>query len=317
MTKIHDISFRLGIDLGGTKTEIAAFDFSGIEIYRKRVLTPQHDYDANIRSIRDLVIEIEQKFGKNYTIGIGIPGCISQKTGLIKGANSTWLIGKALDKDLANAIGKPVRLANDANCFALSEMMALTERVDEIEGPYEDIQSVFGVILGTGVGGGLVLNGQAIHGANGIAGEWGHNPLPEREIDSLPAPDCYCGRSGCIETYLSGPAVTQQYKNLTGKTAQATEIADLADQGDVPALKIITLYETRLARALGSIINVYDPQVIVLGGGLSKINRLYRTIPEQWGQYVFSDFVETQLLPPHHGDSSGIRGAAWLWPQNT
>ncbi|MTI08810.1 ROK family protein [Rhodospirillaceae bacterium RKSG073] len=286
-----------------------------MEIYRKRVPTPQQDYNANIENIHNLIIEVEQKYSKNYTIGMGIPGCISQKTGLIKGANSTWLIGKALDKDLSKVIGKPVRLANDANCFALSEMIALKERKNELITTYKNIQSVFGVILGTGVGGGLVMNGQAIHGANGIAGEWGHNPLPERDIDSLPAPDCYCGRKGCIETYLSGPALSKQYKELTGKIAQATEIADLADNGDELALKIMTVYETRLARALGSIINVYDPQVIVLGGGLSKINRLYRTIPEQWGKYVFSDFVETQLLPPHHGDSSGIRGAAWLWPR--
>jgi len=280
---------RIGIDLGGTKIEVLALDRSGREIFRKRVPTPRGDYAATISAVQQLV----QQIGEG-TVGIGIPGAESR--GLIKNANSTWLIGKPLAKDLEAALGRPVRLENDANCFALSEAT---------DGAGKGAAVVFGVILGTGVGGGIVVDGKVIRGVNAIAGEWGHNPLPAPTAADLPHPDCYCDRKGCIETYLSGPGLSNDHERVTGER--------LAPEQVVLREETMKRYEERLAKALAGVINVLDPDVIVLGGGMSKVSRLYTEVPRLWGRHVFSDRVATKLLPPVHGDSSGVRGAAWLW----
>jgi len=294
-------SLRIGIDLGGTKTEAVALDrASGAERARRRVPTERGSYDGTIRTIVDLISALESELGQAGSVGIGIPGTISPKTGLVKNANSTWLIGKPFDRDLAAALGRPVRLANDADCFALSEAS---------DGVGMGAPSVFGVILGTGVGGGIVINGRPVAGPNSIAGEWGHNPLPWPEADELPGHYCYCGKNGCIETFLSGPALEREY----GEGIAVPEIARLAAEGDDKAEGVLARYEDRLARALASVINVLDPHVIVLGGGLGNLDRLYQNVPRLWGEYVFSDSVETRLVKPMHGDSSGVRGAAWLW----
>jgi len=273
------MSSRIGIDLGGTKIELIALDDAGREVFRKRIPTPQGDYEATVRSVSDLVLEVDFSFKKTSTVGIGIPGALSRVTGLVKNANSTCLIGHDLKGDLEKALGREVRVENDANCFALSEA---------VDGAGKGAKLVFGVILGTGVGGGVVVNGEVLVGPNAIAGEWGHNPLPLPSKEDLPLPDCYCGRKGCIEAYLSGPALAKDGENLDR-------------------------YEERLARALAGVINVLDPDVIVLGGGISNVPRLYANVPVLWRQHVFSDRVATRLAPPVHGDSSGVRGAAWLW----
>jgi fructokinase len=286
------MSLRVGIDLGGTKIEALALDASGREIFRKRVPSPRGDYAATIAAVASLVKEIGPG-----TVGIGIPGALSQVTGLVKNANSTWLIGKPLKQDLEKAIGRQVRLENDANCFALSEV---------VDGAGKGAAVVFGVILGTGVGGGIVVDGKVITGANAIAGEWGHNPLPAPTAADLPHPDCYCGRKGCIETYLSGPGLSRDHEARTGERLSPEEIVSLGDQS-------LEKYAERLARSLAGVINVLDPDVIVLGGGMSNVARLYTEVPRFWGRYVFSDRVATRLAPPVHGDSSGVRGAAWLW----
>ena len=272
-------SIRIGIDLGGTKIELIALDDAGGERYRKRVPTPKGDYAATIQAVSDLVLEFESVSKESSTVGIGIPGALSRVTGLVKNANSTCLIGQDLKGDLEKALGREIRIANDANCFALSEA---------VDGAGQDAKVVFGVILGTGVGAGIVVRGEVLTGPNAIAGEWGHNPLPLPRKEDLPLPDCYCGRKGCIEAYLSGPALAKDGENLDR-------------------------YEERLARSLAEVINILDPDVIVLGGGISSIQRLYTNVPVLWRQYVFSDQVATQLAPPVHGDSSGVRGAAWLW----
>lgn len=297
-------TLRLGIDLGGTKTEIIALDrASGAELARRRVASERGSYDATIRAIVGLVTEMEAGLGRSGTIGMGIPGTISPRTGLVKNANSTWLIGKPLHTDLAAALGRPVRLANDADCFALSEAT---------DGAGAGADTVFGVILGTGVGGGLVIHGRLVSGPNAIAGEWGHNPLPWPAIDELPGRYCYCGKTGCIETFLCGPALERDF----GEGMAVPQIARLAEGGDDKAEGLLARYEDRLARALATIINVADPHVIVLGGGVGNLARLYRNVPKLWGEYVFSDSVETKLAPPVHGDSSGVRGAAWLWDKD-
>ena len=283
------MSVRIGIDLGGTKIEALALDRAGRELFRKRVPTPRGDYAATVSCVKALVSEIGEG-----TVGIGIPGAESR--GLIKNANSTWLIGRPLAKDLEAALGRPVRLENDANCFALSEAS---------DGAGKGASVVFGVILGTGVGGGVVVDGKVIRGANAIAGEWGHNPIPAPTADDLPHPDCYCGRKGCIETYLSGPGLSNDHERATGERL-ATEQVVLHE-------KTMRRYEERLARSLAGVINVLDPDVIVLGGGMSNVARLYTEVPRLWSRHVFSDRVATKLLPPVHGDSSGVRGAAWLW----
>lgn len=261
---------RIGIDLGGIKIEAIALDAAGHEVFRRRTPTPRGDYEATVNAVASLVREIG-----DGTVGVGIPGVLSLATGLVKNANSTWLIGRPLRQDLENALGREVRIENDANCFALSEA---------VDGAGKDVEVVFGVILGTGVGGGVVFRKQVIRGVNRIAGEWGHNPLPY-ETDP---PKCYCGRKGCIETYLSGPAFERDGRNLER-------------------------YHERLARALAGVINILDPDVIVLGGGLSNLSSLYTEVPRLWTRHVFSDRVATRLAPPAYGDSSGVRGAAWLW----
>lgn len=297
----QQIPLRIGIDLGGTKTEAIALDrASGAELLRRRVATERGSYDGTIRVIRELVEAIEGELGRGGTVGIGIPGTISPRTGLVKNANSTWLIGKPFDRDLEAALGRPVRLANDADCFILSEAT---------DGAAAGADTAFGVILGTGVGGGLVVRGQLVRGPNAIAGEWGHNPLPWPGRDELPGHYCYCGKAGCIETFLSGPALERDF----GGKIPAAEVVRLAEDGDDKAEGVLSRYEDRLARALASVINIFDPHVIVLGGGLGNVRRLYREVPRLWGEYVFSDAVDTKLLPPKHGDSSGVRGAAWLW----
>jgi fructokinase len=297
---------RIGIDLGGTKIEIIALDSSGRERFRQRVPAPRGSYDATIAAIQGLVAAAEQAVGP-ATVGIGIPGAISPATGLIKNANSTWLNGRHLAPDVAMALGREVRLANDANCFALSEA---------VDGAGTGKRVVFGVIIGTGTGGGLVIDGRVIVGPNAIAGEWGHNPLPWPEPGEWPGPPCYCGRTGCIETFLSGPALARDYAGAAGVALDSRAIAERAEAGDVEARRALERYEGRMARALASIINVVDPEVIVLGGGLSNMVRLVENVPKLWGRYVFSDTVLTPIVQPVHGDSSGVRGAAWLWGQS-
>jgi predicted NBD/HSP70 family sugar kinase len=283
---------RIGLDIGGTKIEALALDAAGREVFRKRVPSPRGDYAATLAVVSSLVSEIGEG-----SVGAGIPGALSQITGRVKNANSTWLIGKPLKEDLEKALGRPVRLENDANCFALSEAT---------DGAGKGAAVVFGVILGTGVGGGICVNGKVLTGVNAIAGEWGHNPLPLPGADDLPLPACYCGRLGCIETYLSGPGLARDHERRTGTRMSPQEIASLADRS-------LERYAERLARALASVINVLDPDVIVLGGGMSNVGRLYTEVPQLWKRYVFSDHVATRLAPPAHGDSSGVRGAAWLW----
>jgi len=299
------MKIRIGIDLGGTKTELLAMDESGGEVYRERRATPA-TYDETINNMTSLVENCEAKLGLTGSVGIGIPGVSSPVTGKIKNSNTLYLIGKALDRDLSLALKREVRLANDANCFALSEAT---------DGAGADGKVVFGVILGTGVGGGIVVNGKIIAGANAIAGEWGHNPLPWPEPQEYPGPDCYCGKRGCIETFLSGPGLKADYFKSTKNKLTPKEIVDLARKGHAEAEQAMLRYERRLAKALASVINLLDPDVVVLGGGLSNLERLYENVPKLWNSYIFSDHVETKLRPAKFGDSSGVRGAAWLWPR--
>ena len=303
---------RIGIDLGGTKIEGIALGGDGEVLLRRRVAAPRDSYRATLSALTDLVGSIEREAGARGTVGVGIPGAISAATGLVKNANSTWLIGQPLADDLPKLLDRPVRFANDANCFALSEA---------VDGAATGAEIVFGVIIGTGTGGGVVVNRRVLEGANAIAGEWGHNPLPAPREGEWPGPPCYCGRTGCIETFLSGPALERdhagerQRRNLSaaGGRHSAADIAAAACAGDAVAATVLERYEERLARALGSVINVVDPHVIVLGGGLSNIDRLYDSVPRLWAPYVFSDAVTTRLVRAAHGDSSGVRGAAWLW----
>ncbi len=298
-------SVRIGIDLGGTKIEAAAFDRTGQERFRQRVPTPSGDYDGTVRAIAQLVAAADAATATRGSIGIGIPGNISPATGLIKNANSVCLIGHALDQDLAAAIGRPVRLANDADCFALSEAVDGAGAQDSI---------VFGAILGTGAGSGLVINRQLVRGPNAITGEWGHNPLAWPQPEELPGPDCYCGLKGCNEVFISGTGLAADYVRTTGKDRAAPDVVALSQGGDAAAEACVLRYIDRLARATATIINVIDPHVIVLGGGMSKVMRLYADVPKLWPKYVFSDTVVTKLAPPVYGDAGGVRGAAWLWP---
>ena len=294
------MTLRIGVDLGGSKIELLALDSHGDERYRKRVPTPRGDYGATVKTVTALVGECEEALGTQGTVGVGIPGAMSLATGRIKNANSTCLIGRPFKQDLEAALGRELRMANDANCFALSEAT---------DGAGRGAGVVFGVILGTGVGGGVVVDGRVLTGPNAIAGEWGHNPLPlPREAD-LPLPLCYCGRQACIEAYLSGPALARD----SGVGIEAPQIAARAAQGDARCEAALARYEERLARALATVVNVLDPDVIVLGGGLSNMDRLYANVPRLWLPYVFSDLVSTRLARHVHGDSSGVRGAAWLW----
>jgi fructokinase len=294
---------RIGVDLGGTKIEAVAID-GATELLRRRVAAPQGDYAATLTAVRDLVASIECELGTTCTVGIGIPGAISAATGLVKNANSTWLIGHPLDRDLERALDRPVRVSNDANCFALSEAT---------DGAAQGANTVFGVILGTGTGGGVVVNGRVLEGRHRIAGEWGHNPLPWPRNGEHPGRPCYCGRAGCIETFLSGPGLSATYAAISSRRAEAADIAALAQSGDAGANQALCIYESQLARALASIINVLDPDVIVLGGGVSNIARLYARVPPLLKAFVFSDSSDTPIVAARHGDSSGVRGAAWLW----
>lgn len=295
---------RIGVDLGGTKIEGVALDADRRELGRVRVPTPRRDYDGTLAAIAEVVRQLEQQHGGPASVGVGIPGIVSPATGLVKNANSTWLIGRPLDVDLTAALGRPVRLANDANCFAWSEAL---------DGAAAGAATVFGVILGTGVGGGLVLNGRILDGAHRIAGEWGHNPLPWPRDGERPGPACYCGRQGCIETFLSGPAWSAAFADRTGRTVEPAAIAAEAAAGHPEARAAFDTYTDQLARSLATVINLVDPEVIVLGGGLSNIEALYAAVPARWGAYVFSDEVHTRLVRARHGDSSGVRGAAFLW----
>ena len=295
---------RIGIDLGGTKIEAIALDNSGVELYRERIDTPQGDYRETVDAIVTLVQLLEAETRQTGTVGIGIPGAISPATNLVKNANSTWLIGKPLHTDLEHALSRPVRIENDANCFVVSEAT---------DGAARSFDVVFGVIIGTGTGGGIYVRGKEITGTNAIAGEWGHNPLPWPTPDEYPGQECYCGKLGCIETWLSGPGFSNDHQMHGGKGSIARDIVLLAEQGDETANTSLLRYEDRMARALATVINIIDPDVIVLGGGMSNVTRLYNHVPKLWGKYAFSDQVTTKLVPPLHGDSSGVRGAAWLW----
>ncbi len=299
------MGMRIGIDLGGTKIEAIALDDAGREVERRRIATPAADYAGTIAAIVGLVAEIESGRGQRGSVGVGIPGAVSPATGLVKNANSVWLIGRPFHRDLAAALGRPVRVANDANCFAVSEA---------VDGAGAGAAVVFGVILGTGVGGGIAIHGRPLTGPNAIAGEWGHNPLPWPGDDERPGRPCYCGRPGCLETFLSGPGLAADHEAAAGQRLDAPEIVRRAGAGEAAAGATLARYEDRLARGLATVINLLDPDVIVLGGGLSNIPRLYEQVPRRWSAYIFSDRADTRLVPPRHGDASGVRGAAWLWP---
>ncbi len=303
---------RIGVDLGGTKIEGMALDENGSELCRKRVSTPRGSYEEIVGAVAELVERIDQACGQQGSVGVGIPGIASPATGLVKNANTTLLIGHPLDKDLEKRLKRPVRLANDANCFALSEATDGAASPAELGVRYP---TVFGVILGTGTGGGVVARGELLVGPDAIAGEWGHNPLPWLAPDEYPGPACWCGQRGCIETFLSGPALAKHHFERTGKGLDAAQIAELAQLGDEGARASLDAYVSQLGRALASIINVLNPDAIVLGGGVSNIARLYDDVPRLWGKYVFSDVVTTRLVRAKHGDSSGVRGAAWLWTE--
>jgi fructokinase len=297
-------AFRIGIDLGGTKIEAAALDDRGAMHLRQRVPTPVGDYAGTVAAIATLVSRIESVIGAGASVGIAIPGTIVSATGLVKNANSVWLNGKPLGRDVEAALGRPVRFANDANCFVLSEA---------VDGAAAGCGTVFGVILGTGVGGGIVVGGRIIVGANAITGEWGHNPLPAPQPDEWPGPPCYCGRSGCIETFLSGRGLVADHQRHRGAALDGPAIAAGAAAGDAVCRATLDRYAERLARALAGVINILDPDAIVLGGGLSSLSHLYDEVPRHWVRHIISDTIVTRLLPPAHGDSSGVRGAAWLW----
>ena len=299
---------RIGIDLGGTKMEGIVLDDAGAIPFRERRPTPRDDYAGTVEAIVDLVRTAERTVGRTATVGIGMPGAISPATGLVKNANSTWLIGHPLDRDLEQRLGRPVRLANDANCFALSEAS---------DGAAAGADVVFGVIVGTGCGGGVVVRGHVLTGPNAIAGEWGHNPLPWPTSDEYPGPPCYCGKHGCLETFLSGPGLARDYTTSAGLSPRGitgAAVVERAGAGDAVAAAALERYAHRLARGLATVINVLDPDVIVLGGGVSNVGMLYEAVPRWLGEFVFSDRVTTRLVPPVHGDASGVRGAAWLWP---
>ena len=296
---------RFGIDLGGTKIEIVALASGGRELLRRRVATPHEDYGGILGAIAMLVRDAEAEIGESGTVGIGTPGSISRATGLLRGSNSISLNGKPIKADLEGLLGREVRVSNDANCFALSEAC---------DGAGKDSETVFGAILGTGVGGGIVARGNVLVGPNAIAGEWGHNPLPWPTDDERPGARCFCGHTGCIETFLSGPGLERDYFSATRKRLTSIDIEAGAAGGDAGCEQAMRRYEARLARALAHVINILDPDTIVLGGGMSNMQRLYAAVPVLWAAWVFSARVDTALVRNAHGDSSGVRGAAWLWP---
>ena len=297
---------RIGVDLGGTKTEIIALDETGKELVRRRVHTPAHDYKEILDQVASLVFGVEDEIGKEGTLGIGTPGALSRATGLLKNSNSVCLNGRPILADLEDRLQRTIRISNDANCFALSEAM---------DGAGAGASVVFGVIVGTGTGGGIAVNGSVLTGPNGVAGEWGHNPLPWPRDDERPGPACYCGRYGCIETFLSGPGMARDHGAANGMGLAPPAIVEGARSGDKACAGTLQRYADRMARSLAHVINILDPDVIVLGGGMSNIEELYALVPSLWGPYVFSDRVDTKLRKAVHGDSSGVRGAAWLWPK--
>jgi fructokinase len=296
---------RIGIDLGGTKIEALAIDGQGVELVRHRVDTPREDYEATITAIVGLVHRLEETTGSRGTVGAGIPGSISRVTGLVKNSNSTWLNGRPLDRDLTAALGREVRLANDANCLAVSEAT---------DGAAAGRHVVFGVILGTGCGGGVAIGGRVHEGPNGVAGEWGHNPLPWPRPEEYPGPECYCGKRGCMEMWVSGTGIALDYRTVTGRVLTTQEIVSQFEAGDREATAAMKRFEDRLARGLAQVINILDPDVIVFGGGVSKVQHIYQALPALLKAYVFGGEVSTPVLPAKYGDSSGVRGAAWLWP---
>jgi fructokinase len=295
---------RMGIDLGGTKIEGRVLAPDGEEVARMRILAPQGDYAASVAALADIVRALEAEVGGGATVGIGMPGSLSPVTGLVRNANSTWLNGHPLREDLERALDRPLRLANDANCFALSEAT---------DGAAAGARSVFGVIIGTGCGGGIVIDGHVLEGARGIGGEWGHNPLPWSDPDEHPGPQCWCGRLGCMEMWASGTGLSADYKRRTGELVSGHDIVARANLGEPDAQASLDRHASRLARGLVHIINVIDPEVIVLGGGLSKLPHLYEVVPRLAAPYVFSDIKNIDIRPPKWGDASGVRGAAWLW----
>jgi fructokinase len=295
---------RLGIDLGGTKIEIIALAQDGHELLRRRVVTPQEDYQGILGAISSLVKAVEDELGQEGAVGICTPGAISPASCLLKNSNSVCMNGRSFKTDVEAELGRAVCIANDANCFALSEAT---------DGAAEGAEVVFGVIIGTGVGGGIVVRGHVLTGPNAIAGEWGHNPLPWPQDEERPGPRCYCGKNGCIENFLCGPGLRRDHERVTGESLTTHEIVVRAEQHHARAEATLERYEDRMARALSHMINILDPDVIVLGGGMSNLKRLYTSIPQLWSRYVFSDRVDTRLVPPRFGDSSGVRGAAWLW----
>ncbi len=302
---MKNTKIRIGIDLGGTKIEALAIDAHGAELARYRIDTPRDDYDATVAAMVGLVHRLEAETGSTGTVGAGIPGSISRITGLVKNANSTWLNGRPLDRDLATALGREVRVANDANCFAVSEAT---------DGAAAGRHVVFGVILGTGCGGGVAIGGRVHEGPNGVAGEWGHNPLPWPRPEEYPGPACYCGKRGCMEMWVSGTGIALDYRTVTGKTLTTQEIVTQFEAGDREAAAAMGRFEDRLARGLAQVINILDPDVIVVGGGVSRVKHIYRELPKKLKEYVFGGEASTPILQAMYGDSSGVRGAAWLWP---
>lgn len=300
-----DGSIRIGVDLGGTKIEFVALEGDGTELHRHRMATPRFDYAGTVRAIRDSVKEIERKLGRSASVGVGIPGTVSTRTGLVKNANSTWLNGKPFDKDLSSALAREVRCANDANCLAVSEAT---------DGAGAGKHIVFAVILGTGCGGGVAIDGRVHSGLNGVAGEWGHNTLPWMRAEEFPGPPCYCGKNGCIETWNSGTGLEKDYERATKISLRGPEIIARSQAGEPAALAALDRFEDRLTRALAGVINLLDPDVIVMGGGASQIPGIYKDVPGRLKEYVFGKEADTPLLPAKHGDASGVRGAAWLWP---
>jgi fructokinase len=305
MTLQKDHAFRIGVDLGGTKIEFVALEPDGIELHRHRIATPRFEYEGTVRAIADGVKEIEKQLGRTATVGVGIPGTVSTRTGLVKNANSTWLNGKPFDKDLSRALAREVRCANDANCLAVSEAT---------DGAGAGRHVVFAVILGTGCGGGIAVDGRVHSGSNGVAGEWGHNTLPWMRVEEFPGPACYCGKNGCIETWISGTGLEKDYERTTKLPLRGPEILARSEAGEPAAQAALDRFEDRLTRGLASVINLLDPDVIVMGGGASQISRIYKNVPARLTEYVFGKEADTPLVPAKHGDSSGVRGAAWLWP---
>jgi fructokinase len=301
----NDEHIRIGVDLGGTKIEFVALERDGRELHRHRVATPRFDYEGTVRAVASAVEGIEKELGRRATVGVGIPGTVSGKTGLVKNANSTWLNGKPFDKDLSRALAREVRCANDANCLAVSEAT---------DGAGAGQRVVFAVILGTGCGGGIALDGRVDSGLNGVAGEWGHNTLPWMTAEEYPGPACYCGRNGCIEAWISGTGLEADYLRATKESLRGPDILARSAAGEPAALAALDRFEDRLTRGLAQVINLLDPDVIVMGGGASQIQRIYKNVPGRLKEYVFGKEAETPVLQSKHGDASGVRGAAWLWP---